>query len=221
MSAQGSTSVGPRPTIAIVDYGIGNLRSAEKALQFIGADAALTSDAVEIAGADAVVVPGVGHFGACMAALAESGLEGAVRDVAVSGRPFLGICVGMQMLFDGSDEAPDIPGLGIVAGRARRLPATEKLPQIAWNTVEVEPRSELFGDRREPWVYFVHSYACDADDPAVVTGWATYGHRYAAAIEQGSVWATQFHPEKSGRVGLDLLRNFVAVAARSANPSVI
>ena len=199
--------------IAIVDYGIGNLRSAEKALQHVGADATLTDDPHVISSASAVVVPGVGHFGACMEALRSSGLEPAVRDAAASGRPMLGICVGMQMLFDGSDEAPETPGLGLVAGRVRRLPADEKLPQIAWNTVEVADRSELFAGVAEPWVYFVHSYVCDPIDAEVVTGWSTYGRRYAAAIEHDNVWATQFHPEKSSHVGLSLLRNFARKAA--------
>ena len=199
--------------IASVDYGIGNLRSAEKALQHVGADATLTDDPRVIASAAAVVVPGVGHFGACMEALRSSGLEASVRAAAASGRPMLGICVGMQMLFDGSDEAPETPGLGLVAGRVRRLPADEKLPQIAWNTVDVAARSELFAGVAEPWVYFVHSYVCDPADPDVVTGWSTYGRRYAAAIEQSNVWATQFHPEKSSHVGLALLRNFARKAA--------
>lgn len=201
------------PAIAIVDYGIGNLRSAEKALQHLGADAALTAERDAIASAGAVVVPGVGHFGACMMALRDSGLEPVVRDAAASGRPFLGICVGMQMLFDGSDEAPDIAGLGIVPGQVRRLPATERLPHIAWSTVEPAPESRLFaGLRTEPWLYFVHSYAPDAADADDVAAWCSYGRRFAAAIERNNVWATQFHPEKSGRTGLALLENFVRAA---------
>jgi glutamine amidotransferase len=203
--------------IAIVDYGIGNLRSAEKALQHIGADAVLTDDAGVIADAAGVVVPGVGHFGACMHALHASGLEPAVRAAAASARPFLGICVGMQMLFDGSDEAPDVSGLGIVAGRVTRLPTSEKLPHIAWNTLKTSPNSGLFaGLCAEPWVYFVHSYAPAPADDAVVTGWCTYGRRFAGAIEQENVWATQFHPEKSGATGLAILANFVEfVGSRS------
>ena len=129
--------------IAVIDYGIGNLRSAEKALQHLGADATLTADADAIAAADAVVLPGVGRFGACMRALRASGLESVAKEAATDGRPFLGVCVGMQMLFEGSDESPDVPGLGVVAGRVTRLPDTVRLPQIGWNTLESRPGSRL------------------------------------------------------------------------------
>jgi glutamine amidotransferase len=204
-----------RAHIAIVDYGIGNLRSAEKALQHVGAHAALTSDPEAIAAAAAVVVPGVGHVGACLRALRDRGLEAAVRDAAGSGRPFLGICVGLQMLFDRSDEAPGVPGLGIVAGRVARLPATQRLPLIGWSTVEVTLAGGLFeGLGAAPWFYFVHSYAPVPDDHDAVAAWCDYGTRFACAIEQGNVWATQFHPEKSGAAGLALLRNFARRAAR-------
>ena len=200
--------------IAVLDYGIGNLRSAEKALQHLGADARLTGDADEIARARAVVLPGVGAFGACMQALRASGLEGVCKDALTDGRPFLGICIGMQMLFDGSDESPDVSGLGVVAGRVRKLPDTVRLPQIGWNTLDITPVSRLaagLGD--EPWLYFVHSFAPDPADDAVVAAWCEYGRRFAAAIEVGPLWATQFHPEKSSRTGLRLLANFVTAAA--------
>jgi glutamine amidotransferase len=198
------------PRIAVVDYGIGNLRSAEKALQHLGADAALTSDVRSIEAADAVVLPGVGAFGACMQALRNAGLEGATRVAATDGRPFLGICIGMQMLFDGSDETPDVTGLGVVPGRVTRLPATVRLPQMGWNTLEVTSWSRLGAGLPDPaWLYFVHSFAPEPDDDAVVTAWCEYGRRFAAAIEAGPVWATQFHPEKSSAVGLQMLDNFV------------
>jgi imidazole glycerol-phosphate synthase subunit HisH len=201
-------------TIAVVDYGIGNLRSAEKALQHLGADARLTSVAGEIAGAAAVVLPGVGNFGACMRALRTSGLEDVTRGAATDGRPFLGICVGMQMLFDGSDESPEAEGLGIVAGRITRLPGSVRLPQMGWNTLEVQPESRLLAGLPDPaWCYFVHTYAPDPHDAAIVAAWCDYGRRFAAAIERGPLWATQFHPEKSGAVGLALLANFVKAAA--------
>ena len=200
--------------IAVVDYGIGNLRSAEKALQHLGADARLTSDARAIEQADAVVLPGVGAFGACMGALHASGLAGATRAAAADGRPFLGICIGMQMLFDGSDETPDVPGLGVIAGRVTLLPRAERLPQIGWNTLDITPASQLCAHLPDPaWLYFVHSYAPEPNDDGVVAAWCVYGRRFAAAIETGSVWATQFHPEKSGAVGLRLLSNFVEAAA--------
>jgi glutamine amidotransferase len=202
------------PRIAVVDYGIGNLRSAEKALQHLGAAAALTSKTAEIDDADAVVLPGVGAFGACMRALRTAGLEAVTRAAATDGRPFLGICIGMQMLFDGSDESPDVDGLGVVAGRVTRLPDTERLPQIGWNTLDVTPGSRLCAQLPDPaWLYFVHSYAPEPDDDGVIAAICAYGRRFAAAIEHGPVWATQFHPEKSGDVGLRLLRNFVEAAA--------
>jgi glutamine amidotransferase len=200
--------------IAVVDYGIGNLRSAEKALQHLGADARLTSDAAAIDDASAVVLPGVGAFGACMQALRKSGLEDATRRAATDGRPFFGICVGMQMLFQGSDETPDVEGLGIVPGRVTKLPPTERLPQIGWNTLDITSGSQLCGGLADPaWLYFVHSYAPEPADDSVVAAWCEYGRRFAAAIETGSVWAVQFHPEKSGETGLNLMRNFVERAA--------
>jgi imidazole glycerol-phosphate synthase subunit HisH len=201
-------------SIAVVDYGIGNLRSAEKALQHLGADAALTSDVRSIEAADAVVLPGVGAFGACMQALRSAGLEGATRAAATDGRPFLGICIGMQMLFDGSDETPAVTGLGVVPGRVTRLPPTVRLPQMGWNTLEVTPGSRLGAGLPDPaWLYFVHSFAPEPDDDAVVAAWCEYGRRFAAAIEAGPVWATQFHPEKSSAVGLQMLDNFVRAVA--------
>jgi imidazole glycerol-phosphate synthase subunit HisH len=200
--------------IAVVDYGIGNLRSAEKALQHLGADARLTADASDIAGAEAVVLPGVGNFGACMRALRESGLEAVTRTAATDGRPFLGICVGMQMLFDRSDESPGVAGLGVISGTITRLPETVRLPQMGWNTLEASPGSRLVAGLPDPaWCYFVHTFAPDPADDADVAAWCEYGRRFAAAVEQGPVWATQFHPEKSGEVGLALLGNFVSAVA--------
>ena len=200
--------------IAVVDYGIGNLRSAEKALQHLGADAGLTTDPGDIERADAVVLPGVGAFGACMRALRASGLEVATKRAATDGRPFLGICIGMQMLFDGSDESPGVAGLRVLRGRVTRLPANERLPQMGWNTLDIESGSRACAHLPDPaWLYFVHSYAPEPTDAGVVAAWCDYGRRFAAAVEPGPVWATQFHPEKSGKVGLQLLRNFVEVAA--------
>jgi glutamine amidotransferase len=200
--------------IAVVDYGIGNLRSAEKALQHLGVDARLTGDAAEIAQARAVVLPGVGAFGACMHALRDSGLEPATKEAATDGRPFLGICVGMQMLFDASDESPDVAGLGVVPGRVTRLPSGVRLPQMGWNTLDIVPRSQLCAGLSDPaWLYFLHSFAPVPASDAVVSAWCDYGRRFAAAVEAGPVWATQFHPEKSGAVGLALLGNFVRAAA--------
>ena len=200
--------------IAVVDYGIGNLRSAEKALQHLGADARLTTNELEIEHADAVVLPGVGNFGACMHALRESGLERVTGAAARDGRAFMGICVGMQMLFDGSDESPGVAGLGVVPGRITRLPDSVRLPQMGWNTLAVRSDARLVAGLPDPaWCYFVHSYAPEPDDGDVVAAWCEYGRRFAAAVERGPLWATQFHPEKSGAVGLAMLGNFIAAAA--------
>ncbi len=212
--APGAGDVSERPAIAVLDYGIGNLRSAEKALRHLGADAALTTDPEAVRAARGVVLPGVGAFGACMAALRSSGLAAVALEAANDGKPFLGVCIGMQMLFDGSDESPDVPGLGILAGRVTRLPATVRLPQIGWNTITPAPASRLLAGLPEPaWFYFVHAYAPEPTDEAVIAATCDHGRRFVAAIERGPLWATQFHPEKSGTTGLALLRNFVDACA--------
>ncbi len=198
-----------RPLVAVVDYGIGNLRSAHKALTRQGADAHLTNDAAVIDEADAVVLPGVGAFGACMRALDSARLTGPVLSAVASGRPFLGICVGMQMLFDGSDESPGVPGLGIIPGQLRRLPPSVKIPQMQWNRVVETRRTYLLdGARSEPWFYFVHSYAADVTDDTMAV--CEYGRPVSAIVKRDNVIATQFHPEKSGTDGLALLGAFVS-----------
>ncbi len=201
--------------MAVLDYGIGNLRSAEKALQHVGADAALTADPERVADADAVVLPGVGSFGPCAAALASSGLDTVARRAVAEGVPFLGICVGMQLLYESSEESPGAVGLGVLPGTVRRLPAGVKHPQMQWNTLEVRRDDELFeGLGADPWMYFVHSFAAEVTEDVVAT--CDYGGPVVAAARRGSVWAVQFHPEKSGRPGLDLLANFVRIAAGGA-----
>ena len=203
-----------RPHIAVLDYGIGNLRSAQKALEKVGADARLTVSATEAAAADAVVLPGVGAFGACMDALESADLADVARASAASGRPFLGICVGMQMLFDGSDELPGRAGLGLVAGMVRWLPDTVKRPQMQWNQLRCNSNEPLLMDLGDdPWVYFVHSLHGVPTDPSVVVATCDYGVDVTAAIRQGNIFATQFHPEKSSTTGLHLLANFVRSAA--------
>jgi glutamine amidotransferase len=202
------------PRIAVVDYGIGNLRSAEKALLHLDANAELTADARAIESADAVVLPGVGAFGACMQALRAAGLESVTKAAATDGRPFLGICIGMQMLFSASEETPGIDGLDVVPGRVTLLPNTVRLPQMGWNTLSVVAGSRLATNLPDPaWLYFVHSYAPEPDDDGVVAAWCDYGRRFAAAVEIGPLWATQFHPEKSGAVGMRMLANFVEAVA--------
>jgi glutamine amidotransferase len=198
-----------RPRIAVLDYGIGNLRSAQKALERVGADATLTADPDEVAAAAGVVLPGVGAFGRCMAALERTGLDVVARDAVASGRPFLGICIGLQLLYDGSEEDPGRAGLGILPGTIRRLPEGVKHPQMQWNTLDIVRPSALLEAVPDPaWVYFVHSYA--PDDPDNVVATCDYGGPVCAAVERGNVAATQFHPEKSGSVGLGVLAGWVA-----------
>lgn len=206
------------PVVAVVDYGIGNLRSAQKALERMGADARLTTDAALIADADGVVLPGVGAFGACMDALRGEALDGPVHDAVRSGRPFLGICVGMQMLFDASDEDTEAQGLGIIPGVVRWIPPGVKRPQMQWNRLDVcapdDPLLAGLGDGS--WMYFVHSLHGVPDDPSMVAATCHYGTTLNAAFRNGNVFATQFHPEKSGRAGLALLGAFVQVCAAGA-----
>ena len=198
--------------IAVLDYGIGNLRSAEKALQRQGGDARLVSDPDEAATAESVVLPGVGGFGRCIEALRDTGLDKVALDAIETGKPFLGICVGMQMLYEGSEESPGATGLGVLPGIVERLPAGVKVPQMQWNQLQLEEPGHALvaGLGPQPWVYFVHSYSPPAGDAAVAT--CDYGGRVVAAVARGNVWATQFHPEKSGAVGLAMLGNFVRAA---------
>ncbi len=199
--------------IAVLDYEIGNLRSAQKALQHVGADARLTADPGLIREAAGVVLPGVGSFGRSMQALRRTGLDIAVREAVECAVPFLGICIGMQMLFDGSEESPDEPGLGILPGSVRLLPAGVKRPQMQWNLIERRGTPALLAGASDPaWAYFVHSYAVETDDD-LISSICDYGGQVVASVERGSVWATQFHPEKSGHTGLAALAAFVDRAA--------
>jgi len=201
-----------QPLIAVLDYGIGNLRSAEKGLARVGADARLTSDREVIAQAKGVVLPGVGAFARCMDALDRTGLSSVARDAVTRAVPFLAICIGMQLLYDESEENPGRSGLGILPGVVRRLPDGVKRPQMQWNTLAIKRRSHLFKGLPDPaWFYFVHSYA--PDDVTHATAMCDYGGPVVAAVERGNVWATQFHPEKSGANGLLLLSNFVSRCA--------
>jgi glutamine amidotransferase len=195
--------------IAVVDYGIGNLRSAEKALQRVGADARLVSDPEAVTGAAGVVLPGVGAFGPCARALRQGGLEEAVRHAIDTDTPFLGICVGLQLLYEGSEESPGVAGLGALGGVVGALPPTQKRPQMQWNRlVRRRPSALLAGLDGSPWAYFVHSYAPPLGDDVVAT--CDYGGEVVAAVERGRLWGAQFHPEKSGALGLAMLANFAA-----------
>ena len=198
--------------IAVLDYGIGNLRSAQKALERVSGDEVrLATEPSAAEGAAGVVLPGVGAFGRCMEALRECSLDGVAKDAAAAGIPFLGICVGMQMLYEGSDEDPDVPGLGLLAGRITRLPDGVKRPQMQWNALNLRPSAgALFtGVDDGDWVYFVHSYGAPLDEHVIAT--VDYGGPVAAAVATGRLWATQFHPEKSAAVGLRILANFAAL----------
>lgn len=200
------------PFVAVLDYGIGNLASAARALTAVGADARLVREPDAVAGAAGVVLPGVGAFGAAARALRVAGLDSVVRDVLRAGTPFLGICVGLQLLFEGSEEDPDEPGLGLLEGRVRGLPPTVKRPQMQWSPLgtgpTTPPEGGVVGASIGAWMYFVHSYAPEVGPDVVAT--CEYGGPVVAAVERGTLVATQFHPEKSGAAGLELLARFVA-----------
>jgi len=194
--------------VAVIDYGIGNLRSAQKALEAAGADALLTGDPLLIESADAVVLPGVGRFGAAMERLEAHGFTGMLRDAASAGTPVLGICLGLQLLFDESEESPGVHGLGLIPGGVRRLRTDLKVPHIGWS--EVDWRADAVfapadGGPADRTYYFVHSYACEPADADDVLGTAEHGAPFVAAAGRGSVAGVQFHPEKSSSAGLALL----------------
>ena len=202
--------------IAIIDYGAGNLQSVEKALRHLGCQCQITADPGELAAAQAAVLPGVGAFGDAMGQLRARGLEEPIRQFVSSGKPFLGICLGLQILFEESEESPGVKGLGLLRGRVLRLPKESglKIPHIGWNSLSVGKPGGLFaGVEGGPYVYFVHSYYLRAEED-VVTATAEYGTTIHAAVQKGNLLACQFHPEKSGQVGLSLLENFKAMAER-------
>ena len=200
--------------IAVIDYGVGNLFSVEKAVAYQKADVIVTSDEKTILNADKIILPGVGAFGDCMKNLLATGLVPAIKKKVADGTPLLGICVGLQILFEGSEESPEVEGLGLIKGMVRKIKAPGlKIPHIGWNSLIIaEPRQtvDLFkGLGEKPYVYFVHSYHAVPLDKSVVTATTVYGEELTAAVAIGNIQATQFHPEKSGDVGLKLLENFV------------
>ena len=198
-------------TIAILDYGMGNLHSVARAIEQVGGTTEVTQKPDTAARADALVVPGVGAFGACMRTLAHHRLAAVVRDFAASDRPLFGVCLGMQVLFDGSEEDPE-EGLGILAGRCRKLPSNVKVPHMGWNDVAwVEPHPYVDGIPSGTRFYFVHSYAADVAGGTTV-GVAEHGRAFSAAVAHANVFATQFHPEKSGDAGLAIYEAFVKEA---------
>ena len=207
--------------IAIIDYDAGNIKSVEKALQFLGEEVIVTSDRDAILSADKAILPGVGSFGDAMEKLRERNLEEVIHEFVESGKPFLGICLGLQLFFESSEETPGVKGLGLLKGKITRIPneykqngetVTQNVPQIGWNNIKVNPSSKLLkGLGDNPYVYFVHSYYLQADDIEDVAATTEYGVTIHAAVERMNVMATQFHPEKSSDVGMNILRNFIAM----------
>lgn len=193
-----------KPTVAVLDYGMGNLRSVAKALEAAGAKAVVTSDKSEVLGSDALCVPGQGIFGRCMANLRAAGQDDLVRKWIDDGRPYLGICLGMQILFDSSEERGPVKGLSVLPGDVKRLHGDVRVPHMGW--------SEVNGEH----YYFDHSYAVFPGDDSFVSGWCAHGQRFAAMVQRRSVTGVQFHPEKSGAAGIELLRGWLTSAPRGA-----
>lgn len=199
--------------IAIIDYDAGNLKSVEKALKFLGEDAVITREKEEILNADKVILPGVGAFGDAMHNLEQFGLIDVIKEVVELGKPFLGICLGLQLLFERSEESPGVEGLGILKGEILRIPDCPglKIPHMGWNSLKIKPEAKLLKDLEDPYVYFVHSYYLKAADENIVAATTEYSTTIHASVQSGNVFACQFHPEKSSRVGLQILRNFAEI----------
>lgn len=200
--------------IAVIDYDAGNIQSVEHALSALGLEAVVTRDADVIRSADKVILPGVGAFGDAMGKLRDFGLIEVIREVVAAGKPFLGICLGLQLMFDESEESPGVPGLSLLKGRIVRIPegGGRKIPHIGWNDLQFPKESSLFqGVPEGSYVYFVHSYYLQAEDETVVAATTEYGPVIHAAVAKDNVYACQFHPEKSGDVGMTILRNFGAL----------
>ena len=198
--------------IAIIDYGAGNIKSVEKALELLGEETVVSSDAEVIKAADKVILPGVGSFGSAMDNIRKLGLEETIHYVIEKGTPFLGICLGLQLLFDSSEESPGVKGLSVLPGKIVKIPYQEgmKIPHMGWNSLRFPRQTRLFGHLEgNPYVYFVHSFYLQAEDETVVAATTEYGVTIHAAVEKDNVFACQFHPEKSSDVGLSILKKFV------------
>jgi imidazole glycerol-phosphate synthase subunit HisH len=195
--------------IAIVDYGAGNMSSVEKAFDFLGAEVLVTDNPATVAAADKIIFPGVGHFSS-LQVLERTGLREALLQAASSGKPFLGICVGMQWLFEGSEESSEVAGAGIFPGKCRRFPSIVKSPHVGWNSLKIQPSSRLLrGIAQDSFVYYTHSF--HAPVVSSMSAATDYGLLFAGAVEQDNIFGVQFHPEKSGEVGLSILKNFCEV----------
>lgn len=200
--------------IAILDYDAGNIKSVEKALQFLGEETVITRDRRTILSADGVILPGVGAFGDAMGKLQDYGLVPVIQECVDREIPFLGICLGLQLMFESSEESPGVKGLSLLPGKIVRIPdgGGLKVPHIGWNNLRFPNEGRLFqGLQEDAYVYFVHSYYLQADDPKIVKATTEYGTLIHAAVEKGKVFACQFHPEKSSEVGMQILRNFIQV----------
>ncbi|MBR2177180.1 MAG: imidazole glycerol phosphate synthase subunit HisH [Clostridia bacterium] len=204
--------------IAVIDYGAGNLQSVIKAMNFIGSECIVTNEKEIILNSDGAILPGVGSFADAMDCMNSSGATDAVLEFVKTGKPFLGICLGLQLLFESSEESPGAKGLGLLKGSITRIPnhnGTLKIPHIGWNSLDVRKHEGLFkGIEGNPYVYFVHSYFLKADDENIVSSTTNYGTEIDASVNAGNIYATQFHPEKSGKVGLQILNNFVSLTGR-------
>ena len=204
--------------IAIIDYNAGNLKSVEKALHFLGKECVVTRDFYEIEQADKVILPGVGAFGDAMGQLKKYELDKVIREVTQKGTPFLGICLGLQLLFEGSDESQGVEGLHILDGAIKRIPDQPglKIPHIGWNSLNLQNNGRLFAGLEEhPYVYFVHSYYLQAEDEQIVKATTEYSTTIHASVEKDNIFACQFHPEKSGDVGLAILKNFAQLGGKA------
>lgn len=204
--------------IAVIDYGAGNLQSVVKAFHYIGCEVKVTADKEELKEASAAILPGVGAFGDSMRCLKQSGMVQPALDFVESGKPFLGICLGLHLLFEGSEEDPGVSGLGVLKGQICRIPEKDqlKIPHIGWNSLNIRKSEGIFQNlEANPYVYFVHSYYLHAEDRDVVSATTEYGVEIDAAVQKGNLFATQFHPEKSGRTGLKMLKNFVSLIDRN------
>lgn len=203
--------------IAIIDYGAGNLQSVKKAFDFIGAESVITDNPEVINACDRILLPGVGSFGDAMDSMHKSGLIETVKQNALSGKPFLGICLGLQLLFEESEESPGVKGLGIFKGKIKKFSSDMglKIPHIGWNSLEIKQNDTLFKNIPEnSYVYFVHSYYLHAEDENDIATVTNYGIDFHSAVGKNNIFATQFHPEKSGDVGLQILRNFASMEVK-------
>lgn len=205
--------------IGIIDYDAGNIRSVEKALHFLGEETIVTRDPKQLLAADKVILPGVGSFGAAMEKLNKYGLVSVIHEIVDRGTPFLGICLGLQLLFESSEESPGVAGLGILKGKIVKIPPKEdlKIPHMGWNSLHLQNDGRLFKDIPEQaYVYFVHSYYLQAENPKIVKAVTEYSTCIHAAVEEGNVFAFQYHPEKSSHIGLKMLANFAGLGKEEA-----